>query len=80
MGSAKYAQVVTWFEKRHIIVTDEVKQMIYNAWWQLNNQMIELGLKQAAIEENNTAEDGGGTAEEDGDSAGDPFSGTYRPV
>ena len=72
VGSAKFAQVVAWFEKRHIKVTDEVKQMIYNAWWQLNKQMIELGLKEAAIEEDNTAEDGGG--------AEDPFAGTEKPV
>ena len=47
VGSEKLNQVVAWFEKRHITVTDEVKQMIYNAWWQLNKQMIELGLKEA---------------------------------
>jgi len=45
-GSKKFEQVVAWFEKRHITVTDEVKQMIYNAWWQLNNQMINMGLKE----------------------------------
>lgn len=82
VGSAKYAQVVAWFEKRHIKVTDEVKQMIYNAWWQLNSQMIELGLKDAAVEEDD-AESGGAAEDgttEDGGGAEDPFAGTEEPV
>ena len=50
-GSEKWAKVVSWFEKRGVTVTDEVQQMIYNAWWQLNTQMIELGLKEASTDE-----------------------------
>ena len=88
VGSAKFAQVVAWFEKRHIKVTDEVKQMIYNAWWELNKQMIKLGLKEATVEEPDDDAESGGAAEEDstaetaegseGDE--DPFAGTEEPV
>jgi hypothetical protein len=84
VGSAKFAQVVAWFEKRHITVTDEVKQMIYNAWWQLNKQMIELGLKEAEAEALPPGEAKEGialvevkTAEPAGT---DPFTGTDQPV
>ena len=88
VGSAKFAQVVAWFEKRHIVVTDEVKQMIYNAWWQLNKQMIELGLKEATVEEPDDDAENGSAAEEDStaetaeDSGGDddPFTDSDQPV
>ncbi|HPJ01813.1 MAG TPA: hypothetical protein PKU80_03110 [Candidatus Limiplasma sp.] len=67
VGSQKFEQVVAWFEKRHITVTDEVKQMIYNAWWQLNNQMINMGLKEDP-------------ARETGGSTSDPFEGSDAPI
>ena len=72
----KFAKVCEWFEARGITVTDTIKQMIYNAWLELNNQMIELGLKEAS-----TADDSGGsTAEDDGSTADDVFTDTDQAV
>ena len=56
--------VYEWFEARELTVTDEVQQVIYNAWQELNNKMIELGLKEAAA----------------GEAADDPFANTDDPV
>ena len=68
VGSEKWAKVCEWFEARGITVTDEVQQMIYNAWQELNNKMIELGLKEA------TTDDSGSEATDD------PFADTNDAV
>ena len=64
VGSEKWEKVCEWFEDRGITVTDEVKQMIYNAWLELNDKMIELGLKEA----------------DDDESTEDPFEGSDTAV
>ena len=68
VGSEKWATVCEWFETRGITVTDEVKQMIYNAWQELNNKMIELGLKEAATDDSSS------------EATDDPFDNTDNPV
>jgi hypothetical protein len=51
MGAEKLALVKKWFEDRGIAITEDVEIMISNAWTELNNKMIELGLKEAATTE-----------------------------
>lgn len=47
MGAEKREQVIQWLQDRGITITEDVEIMIDNAWTELNNKMIELGLKDA---------------------------------
>lgn len=71
-GTQKWNTVCEWFEARGITVTDDVKQMIYNAWQELNNEMIELGLKDVTDAE--TTMDG--TIDDGSDSTSDTANST----
>lgn len=50
MGAEKRALVKQWLQDRGITITENIEIMISDAWMELNNKMIELGLKEAVIE------------------------------
>lgn len=45
LGAEKRALVKQWLQDRGITITENIEIMISNAWTELNNKMIELGLK-----------------------------------
>jgi type IV secretory pathway VirB2 component (pilin) len=51
LGAEKRALVKQWLKDRGITITENVEIMISNAWTELNNKMIELGLKDAQAPE-----------------------------
>ena len=55
MGAEKRALVIQWLKDRGITITANVEIMISNAWTELNNKMIELGLKDAVAQEPSNA-------------------------
>ena len=65
LGAEKRALVKQWLQDRGITITENVEIMISNAWTELNNKMIELGLKDAVAAETDTK---------------DAFDGTDMPV
>jgi len=65
-GGKKLDKVYEWLRKRNIIVSEDVQIMIDNAWQELNDKMIELGLKDAPTV--------------DTEKANEPFSGSEGPA
>jgi hypothetical protein len=65
LGAEKRALVKQWLKDRGIIITENIEIMISNAWTELNNKMIELGLKEAITVELDEP---------------DAFAGTDQPV
>ena len=54
MGAEKRALVKQWLQDRGITITENIEIMISNAWTELNNKMIELGLKEATATDPDT--------------------------